>query len=566
MNIVEKKFSPRLALSLIKEGVNPVLAKVFAARGVKTKADAAQSLPYLLPYSLLTNAAAMASVLADAIQENKRLLIIADYDADGATACAIGVLALRAFGANVDYLIPNRLEEGYGLTPGIVRIACNQTPKPDYLVTVDNGISSHDGIDLANSLGVPVLVTDHHLAAATHPNAKLIVNPNQHGCGFPSKSLAGCGVMYYVMMALQDELITRDMPFANEKFNITQLLPIVAVGTVADVVALDSNNRILVNEGLQRIRKGEAQPGILALAKVAGKDASKLATSDIGFGIGPRINAAGRLESMNAGVNCLITSDAEEATRLAVGLNEINVRRREIELEMTNEAVAQLVTAVPPGKLTAVLHAPDWHQGVIGVVASRIKDAVWRPTFVMADSKDGEYKGSGRSIPALHLRDALDLVNTKFPGILAKFGGHAAAAGVTVNAGKLQAFIDAFESVVSELVTPMDLMQQLEVDGSLANGEMTLETVEEIKNQIWGQAFTEPLFHDTFQIVESRAIGNGLHLSLTLEKDRQKFRAVKFNYKGNPPFGRIRAAYRIDKNEYKETVNLQLLVEYFDVI
>lgn len=566
MNITEKKFSPRTALALVKEGLHPVLAKVLAARGVKSKNEAAYDLSRLLPYSLLKNAMEMAEVLADAIRDNKRLLIVADYDADGATACATAMLALQAFGANVGYIIPNRLEEGYGLTPGIVKIACAQVPRPDYLITVDNGISSHDGIALANSLGVPVLVTDHHLAAATHPDAMLIVNPNQHGCDFPSKSLAGCGVMYYVMSALQDVLVERGYPFAQESFSVTQLLPIIAVGTVADVVALDSNNRILVSEGLQRIRKGQVQPGILALATVAGKDPVKLATSDIGFGLGPRINAAGRLASMNAGVNCLITKSPEEATALAVELNAINERRREIELEMTNEAVSQLVTRVTPGKMTAVLHSPDWHQGVIGVVASRIKDAVWRPTFVMADSKDGEFKGSGRSIPSLHLRDALDLVNTRYPGVLAKFGGHAAAAGVTVCAGKLEAFMEAFEAVVGSLISATDLQQQLEVDGALDIREMNLDTVSAIKGQIWGQGFTEPLFYDEFHVVEAVPMGNGLHLRLVLEKNGQKFRAVKFKYQGIPPYGRLRAAYRLEPNTYKEDTTLQLMIEHFESV
>lgn len=561
MKIIEKTFSPSLALGLVKAGVPPILARVFAARGVKTKEDAALSLPHLLPYTALKGAVEMAEVLADAILAGKRLLIVADYDADGATACSVGMRALAAFGANVGYIIPNRLEHGYGLTPEIVKIAIEQSPRPDFLVTVDNGISSHDGIELSNRMGVPVLVTDHHLPGATHPNARVIVNPNQHGCDFPSKALAGCGVMFYVMWALQDELVSRNYSNIKADFNVKELLPIVAIGTVADVVALDTNNRILVNEGVKRIRSRHASAGVEALVKVSGKNAATLATSDIAFGLGPRINAAGRLESMDAGVECLITDSPELANTLAHQLHDINDRRKEIELDMVDEAVRQLLTEIHPDKCTAVLHSSKWHQGVIGIVAGRIKEKVWRPTFVLSDGKDGQFKGSGRSIPGLHLRDALDLVDTRYPGILQKFGGHAMAAGVTVTAGKLAEFSAAFETIVKGLINPMDLHQVLEVDGGLSASEMSLDTVSALKNQIWGQAFTEPVFFNEFHVIEAKHIGGGLHIRLNLEKDGVRYQAVKFRHSEECPAGRIGVAYKLDANTFRDETSLQLMVE-----
>jgi single-stranded-DNA-specific exonuclease len=364
------------------------------------------------------------------------------------------------------------------------------------------------------------------------------------------------------MWALQDELVSRGYDNIAPDFDVTTLLPIVAIGTVADVVALDTNNRILVNEGILRIRKGKSFPGIDNLAKVAGRDAKSLATSDIAFGIGPRVNAAGRLQSMDAGVECLTTDSEERAKELAAELHQINDRRKEIELDMTDEAIRRLITEINPDRVSAVLHSGQWHQGVIGIVAGRIKEKIWRPTFVLADGKDGEMKGSGRSIPGLHLRDALDLVDTRYPGILSKFGGHAMAAGVTIKPGKLDEFSVAFEGVVKELINPADLHQVLEVDGPLSNSEMNLDTVRALKEQIWGQAFTEPVFFDEFTIVEARPIGGGLHLRLLLEKGGARFQAVKFRYSEAPPSGRVHLAYKIDENNFRDESNLQLLVEH----
>lgn len=564
MKIVERKFAPAVAADLVRAGVAPVLARVLAARGVSTISQVAGARSELLPYTLLTGAVEMAQVLADAIESRKRLLIVADYDADGATACTVGVRALKALGADVGFIIPNRLEHGYGLTPEIARIACAAQPKPDFIITVDNGIASHAGIDECNRLGVPVLVTDHHLPAATHPAARCIVNPNQHGCNFPSKSMAGCGVMWYVMWALQDELVSRGFTGMSPTFDVFSLLPIVAVGTVADVVALDGNNRILVNEGLEMVRRGRSFPGLDALARIAGRSPRSLATSDIAFGVGPRINAAGRLESMDAGVECLTTDIVARAEALAQQLHDINDRRKEIEGEMTEEAVRRLLTDVRADRYTAVLHADEWHQGVIGIVAGRLKERIWRPTFILASGKAGEYKGSGRSIPGFHLRDALDLVDRRHPGVLVKFGGHAMAAGVTVAPGQLETFSQAFETVAREWLKPSDLLQQIEVDGGLDASEMTLATVALLKAHVWGQAFPEPSFCDEFRVVESRAIGGGQHLRLTLEKQGCRYQAVKFRHSDGAPPTRIRAVYKVDANTFRDETNLQLLVEYFE--
>jgi single-stranded-DNA-specific exonuclease len=565
MRIVERKYSPTVALSLVKSGISPLLARIMAARGIKAAGDIVGKLTELIPYSELTNARAMAEIMADAIVEKKRMLIVADYDADGATACTVGMRALQAYGANVGFLIPNRLEHGYGLTPEIVDIAANEVPRPDYIVTVDNGISSLPGIARANELGIEVLVTDHHLPGEHPPAARMIVNPNQVGCNFPSKSLAGCGVMWYVMWALKDVLAERGIPQAKPDFKIASLLPIIAVGTVADVVTLDRNNRILVNEGIRYIRHGRSFPGIDALARVAGKDPQALRTSDIGFGIGPHINAAGRLETMDAGVECLLTDDPNRAKQLATELHEINDRRREIEGQIVLQAVEQLLGKVEPDYYTAVLHADEWHQGVIGIVASRIKDRVYRPTFVMASGKNGEFKGSGRSIPGFHLRDALDAVATRNPGLLPKFGGHAMAAGVTVCAGGLARFQDAFEEVAREMLSPSLLNQCLETDGSLEAAEMSLDTVQYIKANVWGQNFPEPSFVDEFNVSSFKKMGkDSMTLKMVLEKNGQTFEAVKFRHEGDAVPPRVRVVYKLDDNTFNHKTRLQLMVDHFE--
>jgi single-stranded-DNA-specific exonuclease len=567
MDIAERKFSPSVALKLIRDGIHPVVARALAARGVADASEAMGRRAQLLPYSALKGAEEAAKILADAIEQQKHLRIVADYDADGATACTVGLRALRAFGASVDFIIPDRKKHGYGLKPPIVREALEVLPKPDMLITVDNGIASLDGVAESNKHGVPVLVTDHHLPGDRHPDAICIVNPNQHGCSFPSKALAGCGVIWYVMWALQDELLERGLVPVEPDFDIDNLLPIVAVGTVADVVKLDLNNRILVNEGLARIRSAPTFPGIEYLARAAGKDPRLLSTSDIGFGIGPRINAAGRLESMNEGVETLFTDSNARAQSLAESLNETNGRRKEIEAGIVDEAVRRLLTDVQPGRYSAVLHGAEWEEGVIGIVASRLKERIFRPTFIMATNEAGQFKGSGRSIPGFHLRDALDRVDRANPGLLIAFGGHAMAAGVTVCEGGLETFQQSFEKVAREMLTPADLNQTLEVDGALSVAEMCLDTVAAVRKQVWGQGFLEPVFYDRFRVVDARAIGGGKHLKLRLEKDGKTFEAVRFRYEDAPPQKDVvlNVAYKMDANRYRDETNLQLLVETFTV-
>lgn len=568
MQIAERKFSPSTALALIKGGVPPLLAKVFAARGIRRAEEVTGPLAELLPYSQLKGCQELALVLADAVVQSKRLLVVADYDADGATACSVAVRALRAYGANVGYLIPKRLEHGYGLTPEIVKLAAAQDPKPDFIITVDNGIASHAGIMEANFQGVPVLVTDHHLPAADlpPPDARVIVNPNQVGCKFASKSMAGVGVIWYVMWAMQDELARRGIDPLQEDFDVKSLLPIVAIGTVADVVPLDRNNRILVTAGLERMHLNQSFPGVDALALSAKRNPRELTTGDIAFGVGPRINAAGRLETMDAGVECLTTESVARAQALAAQLNDLNEKRKDIEGETVDQAVDQLVNGLGvEHRYTVVLHRNDWHEGVIGIVAGRVRERTFRPTFILSTNHKGELKGSGRSIPGFHLRDALDLVAKRNPGILVKFGGHAAAAGLTLREGAFEQFQEAFEEVARELLTPSTLNQVLETDGALDIDEMTLDTVADIKTQVWGQAFPEPTFSDEFRVLEYRKLGDkGQHLRMTLEKDGRKFVAVKFRHEQGDVPARVRAVFKLDANTFRNETNLQLLLDYFE--
>lgn len=565
MQINERPFSPAIAYRLLTEGVDPVLARVFAGRGISSKAEVTGGYEVLIPYSRLTDAVRAAEVLFEHIRSGKRILIVSDYDADGATACAVGLRALRAFGANVGYLVPNRLEHGYGLTPEIVRIAASLSPRPELLVTVDNGISSHAGVAEANRLGIPVLVTDHHLPGETLPEALLIVNPNRRDCAFPSKSLAGCGVMWYVLWALEDLLRSRGDVFTPAEFSVRDLLPLIAIGTVADVVSLDLNNRRLVRAGLDLIRSGLTLAGIAGLCKVAQRDQARLTTSDIGFAIGPRINAAGRLESMDAGVECLTTDDPDVAFHLAQRLQSINTERRELEAATVLEAVEQVAQSVGSERFTAVAYKSDWHKGVIGIVAGRVRELVYRPAFVFTSDATGQFTGSGRSIPGFHLRDALDLVAKRAPGVLVKYGGHAMAAGATLAPGAFERFEEVFEGIAREMLTPADLRQALETDGALETQEMTIATAERIRAEVWGQAFPEPTFVDTFDVTNVRRIGqDGAHLRLQLQKGDKRFTAVRFRADPGEPPSRIWAVYKLNVNTWQDMTSLQLLVEHFE--
>lgn len=541
---------------LIASGIDPLLARIYAARGITDPAQLDTDIQRLLPHTLLKNAGRMAKLLADAIATNKKILIVADYDADGATACAVGVRGLRALGARVDFIVPNRFEYGYGLTPEIVQLASQRSP--DILLTVDNGIASVEGVAEANRLGMDVLVTDHHLPADTLPAATCIVNPNLPGCPFPSKHLAGVGVMFYVLMALRAELRGRGAFIGKREPNLGNLLDLVALGTVADVVRLDDNNRILVQQGLQRIRAGRGCAGIRALLQVARKPANQATTYDLGFIVGPRLNAAGRLEDMSIGIRCLLTDDADEAAELAARLDALNHERRSIEADMQDSALASLHAFDPKDSYSLALFNEDWHQGVIGILASRLKDKFHRPVIAFARAQPGELKGSGRSIPGLHLRDALDLVAKRRPQLIRKFGGHAMAAGLSIAEDDLAEFRLTFETVARELLSADALVKTLITDGALAADEFRLDIARALQQQVWGQGFPEPLFEGEFRVESQRVVGEK-HLKLKLSSPAGSLDAIRF-FSVEPVTTSLRAVFSLHINEFNGRENLQLIV------
>ncbi|MBS1191977.1 MAG: exonuclease RecJ [Rhodocyclaceae bacterium] len=559
--IVTRPVPPRQAWQLEQQGLHPLLARLYAARGIQDRSELAYDLKSLLPPTALTHAADAACLLADAIEAEARLLIVADYDCDGATACAVGMRALKAFGATVDFLVPDRFKLGYGLSPEIVDLAARQ--EPDLIITVDNGIASLEGVARARQLGIATLITDHHLPGEALPQADCIVNPNQPGCDFPSKSMAGVGVMFYVMLALRAELRERGWFTDRPEPNLASLLDLVALGTVADVVKLDRNNRILVSQGLKRMREGRLQAGLLALFRAAGREPSKASAFDLGFLLGPRLNAAGRLADMRLGIECLLTDDVSRALAIAQELDALNRERREIEAGMQEQALAFLNTlddrADTPG---LALYDPNWHEGVVGILASRIKDKLHRPVFAFAASEGGIIKGSGRSIAGLHLRDALDLVAKRFPGLLVRFGGHAMAAGVTLREEDFSQFRDAFTAVAEELIAPADLTRTLETDGSLESGYLSLETARLLEAEVWGQGFPPPLFLDEFEVEQQRVLKEK-HLKLKLKKGNSRLDAIQFNFSRQPGV-RTRATYRLGINEYMGSQTPQLLIEHLE--
>ena len=544
--------------ALTEQGLSPLMARVLAARGIHSRAQLSTDLKQLLSPSLLLNADLAAQQLAECIIGGKRLLIVADYDADGATACAVGLLALRQMGARVDYLVPNRFEFGYGLTPEIVQLAYAQR-KPDVLITVDNGIASIDGVDEATRLGMQVVITDHHLPGDRLPNAWSIVNPNQPDCTFPSKSLAGVGVMFYVMLSLRAELRRRGRFDGGIEPNLADLLDLVALGTVADVVRLDDNNRILVYQGLQRIRQGRCRPGIAALLQTAKRAPRRAGTYDLGFVVGPRLNAAGRLSDMSVGIECLITDDPARAAAIAADLDRLNRERRTIEKDMQSAALARLPTSADGYSIS--VFEPDWHQGVIGILAARLREHFHRPAFAFAPAGNGELKGSGRSIPGLHLRDALDLVTKRHPDLILRFGGHAAAAGLSLAEAAFDKFCAAFEQVVREQLSPTDLERVWLTDGSLPSNDCTLDTALSLSEGIWGQGFPEPVFCDRFSVASRRVVGEH-HLKLQLQRDNRRVDAMLFGHAGPLP-AEILATYRLSANHYNGDVTLQLILEHW---
>src|SRR5712672_589303 len=558
--ITTRRVPLRVHDQLVREGLHPVLARVCAARGISRRGELEDALSGLIPPSDLLNADRAAALLADAIAAGKRMLIVADYDCDGATACAVGMRALSAFGANVGYLVPNRFEFGYGLTPEIVALAARS--KPDLLITVDNGIASVEGVAAAGRLGIEVIVTDHHLPGAELPRAAAIVNPNQPGCAFPSKSLAGVGVMFYVMLALRAELRKRGGFAGETEPNLGDMLDLVALGTVADVVPLDFNNRVLVTQGLRRIRAGRMQEGVRALFAVAGHDPSRASGFDLGFLLGPRLNAAGRLSDMSLGIECLITEDRGRALEIARQLDDLNRTRRTIEADMQAQA-DELMAKLSVGESSSIsLYDPSWHQGVVGILAGRLKDRAHRPTFAFAPAGAGEIRGSGRSIAGLHLRDALDLVAKREPDLLLRFGGHAAAAGLTLRARDFARFAESFEAVASELLSPAQLARAVETDGSLESAYLDLGLAQLLDRQVWGQGFPQPLFCDEFEVLTQRVVGEK-HLKLKLARAGRTVEAMHFNSLDPLPSS-VRAAYRLSVNDFNGMQNLQLVIEHWE--
>jgi len=558
MQIKQRTLNESAANALIAEGVTPLLARLFASRGVTQFKELSANLTNILPPDTLTNNQSMAKLLADAIAANKKLLVIGDYDADGATATAVAVKGLRAFGAQVEFLVPNRFKYGYGLTPEIVKLAALQ--KPDFIITVDNGIASVDGVAEANSLSMQVLVTDHHLPGQETPQAACIVNPNQRDCTFASKNLAGVGVMFYALLALRAELRERGMYVETPEPNLTELLDLVALGTVADLVKLDVNNRILVEQGLRRIRAGACAYGILALLKVSGRQPQNTTAQDLGFYVGPRLNAAGRLDDMTLGIQCLLAETESEATKLAAQLQELNLQRRSIEANMHEGASVALDDIEVANQFSISMFQPDWHQGVIGILASRIKEKYHRPTIVFADGDNGLLKGSGRSVSCLHLRDALDLLSKQQPDLIIKFGGHAMAAGLTIKQADFERFNLSFELVVKSLITEADLDSILEVDGELNASEMTFKNAQTLERQVWGQGFAPPLFYDVFEVISQRILAEK-HLKLMLKKDQAMIDAIYFNQAELLP-NEIKAAYQLQTNTYNGMDKVQLNISH----
>lgn len=557
---VQREVPEVIAQSLVNDGYHPALARVLASRGIRTPEDLSADWRGMLPPNTLLGTDAAAKLLADAIEQNKRIMIVADYDCDGATACAVAVRGLRSMGATVDYIVPDRFVYGYGLTPAIVDLAAEKSP--DLIVTVDNGMASFDGVERAKSLGIEVLITDHHLPAETLPAAACIVNPNTPGCQFPSKNLAGVGVMYYVLMALRAELRNRGHFNNRPQPRLDTLVDLVALGTVADVVKLDKNNRILVQQGLNRVRNGNTQPGLRALFEVAGHPSTQAKVRDFGFVVAPRINAAGRLDLMTTGVECLISDDEHQARRYAQQLEDLNRERRELELDMQWDAAMLLHKIDVNRQRTISLFEPSWHQGIVGLVASRVKESKHRPTIAFATAAEGELKGSGRSIEGIHLRDMLDLVTKKRPGLIKKFGGHAMAAGLTIDANGFEEFCRLFEEVVEQNNDESAFERHVLVDGELQPHEITVQLIESINEQIWGQGFLPPLFANEFKVVQQTLLKGG-HLKLTLELDGVRYSGIFFRRSAEIP-SRARLAYRPELNEWMGRTNIQLVIEHIE--
>ena len=574
MKLVARDIPPRSVWALEQAGIHPLLAQLFAARGVQSPLELDDALAHLLPPGDLLGSATAATLLANAIEADKKLCIVADYDCDGATACAVAVRGLRLLGAHhVDYLVPDRVVDGYGLTPPISERV--KASGADVLITVDNGIASLEGVATARALGLQVLVTDHHLPAVVNgqtvlPQADVIVNPNQPGCSFASKSIAGVGVMFYVLLALRAELRQRGKFAQGAQPKLDALLPLVALGTVADVVRLDANNRRLVAQGLKRVRALAMPAGVAALFVVAGREAQSASTFDFGFALGPRINAAGRLSDMRLGIECLLSDDRSRATELAQTLDNINRERRIIEGEMREQAFAVAETLFdaeeePPPAVC--VFDPDFHEGVVGIVASRLKDKLHRPTFVFAASsapgREHELKGSGRSIAGFHLRDALDLVAKRHPGVLLRFGGHAMAAGCTLLEEHFDTFEQGLSEVAQEWLDAAILSRRTETDGPLKPEYRRTELVDLLQAEVWGQGFAAPTFCEELEVLQQRLVGEK-HLSLKLKHQGQPVDGIWFG-RTEPLPARVKLAFRLDADAWNGVRRVRFLVEAAEV-
>lgn len=557
------------------ESIPPLLRRIYAARDIRSTRELDKNLGAMPPPSLLKGIDRAVDLLHQTLRRNQRILIVADFDADGATSCALAVRALKAMGATeVGYIVPNRFEYGYGLTPEIVAVAARR--QPDLLITVDNGVSSVEGVRAAKALGMQVLVTDHHLPGDRLPEADAIVDPNQPGDAFPSKNLAGVGVIFYVLSALRSRL--REAGWFAERGiaepNMGQFLDLVAFGTVADVVPLDHLNRVLVEQGLKRIRAGRCVAGIQALCEAAGRNQVRLTASDIGFGLAPRLNAAGRLEDMSYGIECLLCDNLWQTRAMARQLDELNRNRRNIEAEMQAQAMKNLArlqlqaSALPIG---LCLFDENWHQGIIGILAARIREKTHRPVIAFAPDKDGLIKGSARSVPGLHIRDVLEAVSTRHPGLIGRFGGHAMAAGLSLLLDRFDDFQAAFDAEVERYLSREDLCGRTFSDGELSASDLCLEVAEQLREAgPWGQGFPEPLFDGVFEVVSHRVLKDK-HLKMLLRGigGTEPIEAVAFNkveaFSG-PLDGRIRIAYRLDINEYRSVRSVQLIVEHIEQV
>ena len=565
MKIIPRDIPPRAVWTLEQAGIHPLLARLYAARGVTSTSELDDALGKLLPPSGMLGTDRAAMLLADAIAQNLRLCVVADYDCDGATACAVALRGLRLLGArNVSYLVPDRVVDGYGLTAPIAQRVKDQGA--DVLITVDNGIASVEGVAKAKALGLQVLVTDHHLPAATLPDADVIVNPNQPGCSFASKSIAGVGVMFYVLLALRAELRQRGMFDAATQPKLDTLLPLVALGTVADVVKLDANNRRLVAQGLKRVRALAMPAGLASLFVASGRNASTATTFDFGFALGPRINAAGRLADMTLGIECLLTDDVARADELAKMLDGINRERRVIEGDMREQAMMIAESLFDEGDEpppAICVFDPDFHEGVVGIVASRIKDKLHRPAFVFAASaapgKEHELKGSGRSIPGFHLRDALDLVAKRYPGVLLRFGGHAMAAGCTINEERLDDFEQGLNEVAQEWLDAATLTRRLETDGPLEPQYLRVDLVDTLHKEVWGQGFAAPTFSEEVEVISQRLVGEK-HLQLKLKHQGTPVDGIWFGHTEQLP-SKVTLAFRLDADEWNGVRRVRFLVE-----